>query len=141
MVGDLLNFAKSLLGLKADLDKTALERRQRVGSYLDKVTDCLEQIIKKFREGTESYSQCSELDEYLNSLVEIVGKEVGEDKLKRYEKRLASAAYVRGQASSAFLQESSLSSVGGGTKSQEAELRVLEDAVGRFKALANSLRV
>lgn len=141
MVGDLLDLAKSLLGLKADFDKSALERRQRVGSYLDKVTDCLDQIIKKFREGTEPYNQCSELDEYLNSLVEIVGKEVGEDKLRRYEEILASAAYARGQASSAFLQDSSLSSAGGDNKSQEAELRVLEDAVGRFKALANSLRV
>jgi len=141
MVGDLLDLAKSLLGLKADLNKSALERRQRIGSYLDKITDCLEQIIRKFREGTNPYSQCSELDEYLNLLVEIIGKEVGEDQLKRYEDILAGAVAARGGASSAFLQDSSLSMADGDDKSQESELRVLEDAVGRFKALANSLRV
>jgi hypothetical protein len=39
MVKDLLDLAKSLLGLKADLDKSALERRQRVETYLNNIPD------------------------------------------------------------------------------------------------------
>lgn len=91
MVKDLLDLAKNLLGLKADLDKSVLERRQRVATYLNNISDCLNQVVKKFREGKVPSSMCSEVDEYLYSLFGVVGEEVGEEKLERYKQILANA--------------------------------------------------
>lgn len=141
MVKDFLDLAKSLLGMKADLDKSAFEYRERVASYLDKIVICLEEIIKSFREDKNPSNQCSELDEYLYLLLEVVGKEVGEDRLHRYEEILNNAVQARGAYASAFLQDSSLSGSHLNYSTPEAELQILEDAAGRFKALANSLRV
>ncbi|WP_073069413.1 hypothetical protein [Phormidesmis priestleyi] len=151
MVKDLLDLAKNLLGLKADLDKSVLERRQRVATYLNNISDCLNQSVKKFREGEVPASLCSEVDEYLYSLFDIVGEEVGEEKLERYKQILANALVYKGRTISAFLQGTSLESVADSgsldvipkskLQTVEADLRVLEDAAGRFKALANSMQV
>jgi hypothetical protein len=141
MVKDFLDLAKSLLGIQADLSRSAFERRERVASYLDKIVNCIEQIIESFRKEKIPYNQCSELDEYLDLLIEVIGKEVGEDRLWRYKEILNNAAETRGQYVSAFLQGSYLSGEDLIGSTPEAELQILEDAAGRFKALANSLRV
>jgi len=151
MVKDLLDLAKSLLGLKADLDKSALERRQRVGTYLNNISDCLNQSVKKFREGEVPTSICSEVDEYLYNLFDVVGEEVGEEKLERYRQILSNALVSKGRSISAFLQGTSLDSAAASyrfyeipesvLRTLEDDLRVLEDAAGRFKALASSIQV
>jgi len=141
MVKDFLDLAKSLLGIKAELDKSAFERRERVASYLDKIVHCIEQIIESFSKEQNPSNQCSELDEYLYLLIEVIGKEVGEDRLWRYEEILKNAVESRGIYVSAFLQDSYLSGGNLSDSTAKAELQILEDAAGRFKALANSLRV
>ena len=152
MVKDLLDLVKSLLGLKADLDKSALERRLRIGAYLNNISDCLNQSVKKFREGEAPVNICAEIDEYLYDLFEVVEEEIGVEKFERYKQILANAATYKARAVSAFLQHTSLDQVGADSypsnvipesalQTLEDDLRVLEDAAGRFKALANSIQI
>ncbi|MBD2074915.1 hypothetical protein H6F86_13620 [Phormidium sp. FACHB-592] len=111
----------------------------------------MNQSVKKFREGEVPSSMCSEVNEYSYSMFDVVGEEVGEEKLERYKQILANALVFKGRTISAFLQDTSLESVADSysldvipkskLKTLEADLQVLEDAAGRFKALANSMQV
>jgi hypothetical protein len=137
---------------QADLDKSALERCLRIGAYLNNISDCLNQSVTKFREGEAPVKICAEIDEYLYDLFEVVEEEIGIEKFERYRQILANAATYKARAVSAFLQNTSLDEVGeysyssnvipeSALQNLEADLRILEDAAGRFKALANSIQI
>jgi hypothetical protein len=85
-------------------------------------------------------------------LFEVVEEEIGIEKFERYRQILANAATYKARAASAFLQNTSLDEVGAYSYSSnvipesalqtlESDLRILEDAAGRFKALANSIQI
>ena len=126
----LLDLAKTVIGLKSDLIKATLDRRLRMADYLDKISSCIENTSASIRKGDRPDKWCGELSEYLDSFVEIVGKEVGEEKIENYRKVLSRAVVVRGMS---FAERDA--------GSKEILLLTLDDASGRFKAFANSLRV
>ena len=140
MVGDLLDLAKTLFGLKSDLNKSLLERRQRLATYLDGVVGCLGDILSELNQGEKPFADCSELKEYLRLLTETVGKEVGEDRLARYEDVLFRAAEGKRIAITLYDLDPFLEFSENQAEFQQA-IQVLEDAYGTFKALANSLRI
>jgi hypothetical protein len=121
-VVELLN---ALLGMRSTLSKESLESRIRVAQYLEHISECLDAITEAGVNG-EIYSSCAELREYLRSLDDVIGKEIGEDNVARYITILQKAVNSR----SLWL-----------TLHDPDDLIVLRESSGRSRAFANRLRV
>ena len=80
----LLNFGKTLFGLKADLEKAELERRKRIADYLDKVVDSLRDTVAGFRVNQLPHEACGALSGYVRSLIEAVGTSIESEQLEHY---------------------------------------------------------
>jgi hypothetical protein len=131
----LLDFGKALFGLKADLEKTNLERRKRIADYLDKVADSLCNIVAGFRDNRLPHEACGALGGYVRSLIEAVGTSIEPEQLESYSSLLSSAALTR-----QLLYEVESYEVESADKKEKA-LANLELASGEFRAIANFLRV
>ncbi len=126
----LLEFAQNLLNLGDSIAKKELEKRLRLADYLDKVATCIDDIVASFKRDDKPYSECGQLNEYLHSIFDILQGTLSEEDAIRYEQFLTGAALARGSLS--IVEDAG---------SKEVAQSTLEDSAGRFRALANRLRV
>ncbi|WP_088241069.1 hypothetical protein [Calothrix rhizosoleniae] len=127
---NLLEFAQNLLNLGDSIAKKELEKRLRIADYLDKIAKCIDDIVALFERGEKPYGGCGELDEYLRSIFDTLQGVFSEDDIERYERVLTGGALARGAL---FIVKDA--------GSKEIAQGTLEDAAGRFRALANRLRI
>lgn len=123
-----LDLAKGLLGFKAALSAENQQKKERISQFLAKISECLESIATGLKQGTSVTAKCGELSEYMDSLMQVLQGVVDHEVLEKYSKLLSQAAIARGLA--AELKEGEASTAG---------IKIIEEAAGRFRGLANVL--
>lgn len=129
----ILDVAKSLLGLSDQLRAADRQRRQAMADLFEKISGCLVAVSTEIRRGGVPHGRCGELEEYALSLPALLEKELGRDRANELGEMLQSAYNVESVAIN--LQQ--LESAG----EKEPHLAQIEEAAGKFQALANLVQV
>ena len=128
-IATFLELVRTLLGLSGQLKSAATERRQRMADLFDKISECLADVSAKIRNGTPPHGRCGELATYAYQLPGHIDAELGEEQAKEIGAILLSAHNV--EAVGIELLKS---------KDKEPELSIIDEASGKFRALAHLLR-
>ena len=123
-----LDLAKGLLGFKAALSAEDQQKKERISHFLIKVSECLESIATGLKQGTGVAARCGELNEYMDSLMQVLEGVVDHEVLEKYSQLLSQAAIVRGL----------VAELGHGEESATG-IEIIEESAGRFRGLANVL--
>lgn len=126
----ILEVAKSLLGLSDSLKAADSKRKAEMATLFEKISDCLATVSSEIRSGNVPHGKCHELMTYAVELPALIVEEVGVERAKELGETLHSAYNVEGMAMAI-----------GQTADKEPYLQQVEEASGKFRALANLLRV
>jgi len=130
IVNNILNVAKSLSGFRDRLKEEDQAQRERISRLFDAIGDCLIAVCSEIRAGTVPYGRCSELVTYDHELPDLISGKVGEEKANELGSTLYSAYNVEGMAIDLSEQQD-----------KEPYLQKIDEAAGKFKALANLLLI
>lgn len=130
LIKNILSVAKTLLGMSDQLRAAKQERREKMADLFEKISSCLATVSGEIRVGGIPHGACGELITYSEALPNLIASEVGEKKANDLGKTLRSAYNVERLA----MELKNISK-------KEPHLRKLEEASGKFKALANLTRV
>jgi hypothetical protein len=128
----ILDVAKALVGVSDQLRRANRERRQDMAQLFDAISSCLAAVSTEIRAGGVPHGRCAELEQYAQALPGVVAKELGDARAQELGQTLHSAYNVESVA--VGLQQV--------TSAQEKEpyLAEIEEASGKFRALANLVR-
>ncbi len=124
-----LDLVRTLLGLSGQLKTAAIERRSRMATLFDKISECLADVSAQIRNGTPPHGRCGELATYAYDLPSHIDAEVGEAKANEIGAILHEARNVEGLAIELLK-----------SNERDADLSVIDEASGKFRALAHMLR-
>jgi hypothetical protein len=127
---NILDVVKSLLGLSEQLKGAERQRRADMADLFEKISDCLAATSGEIRAGGVPYGRCSMLITYAQTLPGVIDREIGRERAKELGDMLYSAYDVEGLA---IRIASSLD--------REGYLAQIEEASGKFRALADLIRV
>jgi len=125
----ILELAKALFGLSDQLRAADQQRKKEIADLFDRISACLATVSGEIRMGKIPHGKCGELMTYADELPDVIRTEVGDTKADELGKRLRSAYNVEGAA----LELSDVSD-------KEPYLKEIEEASGKFQALANIIR-
>ncbi len=126
----ILGVAKSLFGLLGGLRKARTQRRAAMATLFERISECLVVVSAEIRTGNIPHGKCAEVITYAEELPVVIGEEVGQEKAEELGRVLHSAYSVEGLAQA--VNE---------VADKEPYLREIEEAAGKFRALAHILRV
>ena len=129
LVTSILGVAKSLLGLSDKLRAADESRKARTATLFSSISDCLASISSEIRSGNVPHGRCAELITYAEQLPGLVEADVGHEKATELGRSLHSAYDVEGLAASLDTEAD-----------KEPYLQKIEEASGKFRALANIIR-
>ncbi len=129
LVGNILGVAKSLLGLTDKLQAAEQARKEKIASLFEKISDCLVGVSSEIRIGNVPHGRCNELITYAHELPDLIRANVGDQKADELGQTLHSAYNVERMAMD-------ISAVA----DKESCLKEIEEASGKFRALANIVR-
>lgn len=130
--GTILNVAKSLLGLSDQLRTADRQRRGDMAQLFESISDCLVAVATEIRAGGVPHGRCAELAQYAQELPRRVEAELGQQKAQELGETLFSAYNVESVAMG--LQEVA------DEQQKDPYLAKIEEAAGKFRALANLVR-
>ena len=128
----ILDVAGSLLGVADKLRGAERQRRADMATLSESISDCLAAVATEIRAGGVPHGRCGELDEYARALPALIADEVGELRARELGDTLRSAYNVESVAMN--LQRPA------DTTEKARQLAQIEEAGGKFRALANLLR-
>lgn len=129
----ILEVAKALLGLSDQLRTADRQRRNDMAALFEQISNCLIAVSTEIRSGGIPHGRCAELQQYAQALPVRVRKELGDARAQELGNTLQSAYNVEGVAMN--LQQ--LQDAG----EKEPYLAQIEEASGKFRALANLVKV
>lgn len=129
LVGNILGVAKSLLGITDKLQAAEQTRKEKIGNLFENISDCLVGVSSEIRIGNVPHGRCNELITYAQELPGLIRADVGEQKADELGKTLHSAYDVEGMAMDISA-----------AADKEPYLKEIEEASGKFRALANIVR-
>lgn len=129
LVTNILNVAKSLLGLKDKLQAAEQARKERIANLFANIGECLVGVSSEIRNGQIPHGRCGELITYAEELPDLIRADIGDEKADELGRTLHSAYDVEGMASSLDAE-----------KDKEPFLMKIEEASGKFRALSNIMR-
>jgi len=132
LVKNILEVVKSLLGLSEKLAAAKRQRRENMAALFEKISSCLASVSSEIRMGKVPHGKCYELETYAQELPDAIRVEVGDDKATELGNTLLSAHRVERLA----MEINELAE-----EDKEPLLKDIEEASGRFQALANIVRV
>ncbi len=124
----ILDVAKSLIGVSDKLKAAKQDRKDRIATLFEKVSDCLAAVSSEIRSGKVPHGRCAELEAYGDQLPDLVRNQVP-DRADALGNQLKAAHNVEGMAQAL--------SVG---QDKEPYLAQIEEASGKFHALSNIMR-
>lgn len=130
--GTILDVARSLLGMSDQLRSANRQRRGDMAVLFESISDCLVAVSTEIRTGGVPHGRCAELAQYAESLPGLVADELGVQQANDLGATLYSAYNVESVAIG--LQEVA------DAHQKEPYLAQLEEASGKFRALANLVR-
>lgn len=129
----ILDVAKSLLGISDQLRNAERERRKDMAHLFEQISNCLVAVSTEIREGGVPHGRCQELQQYAAALPALIKKDSGESRAHELGDTLFSAYNVESVAMN--LQKIA------DDQEKEPYLAQIEEASGKFRALANLVRV
>lgn len=130
LIKNILDVAKALLGMSDQFRAIEQKRRADLATLFENISACLATVSSEIRIGNIPHGKCEELITYSEALPELISKELGETKANELGDTLRSAYDVERMAME--LREIS---------EKEPHLKYIEEASGKFRALANIVRV
>lgn len=137
MIEEILKVAKELWAIKGSFSKAKRERRERLATYFEHISKCLEETAKALRAGNIPHGRCGEMLGYANTFTETVKGVISEKEARDYAQRLGAAhdiEYALMQREREMMDEIA------DPLYRESQLGKMEEASGVFQALANSIR-
>ena len=131
--GTILDVAKSLLGLSDQLKSADRQRRGDMAQLFESISECLVAVSTEIRAGGVPHGRCGELAHYAQALPDLVAPELGDDRARELGQTLFSAYNVESVAMG--LQEVA------DDQEKAPHLAKIDEASGKFRALANLIRV
>ena len=131
LVKNILEVSKSLLGLSSTLAAAEHQRREGMAVLFEKISFGLAKVSSLIRMGKVPHGKCGELETYAKDLPNAIRVELG-DRATELGNTLLSAHRVEQIAMD--LNELS-------EEDKEPFLKDIEEASGKFQALANIVRV
>jgi hypothetical protein len=129
IVRGILGVAKSLLGMVGGLRKARAERKAAVAALFEQISDCLAAVSAEIRIGEIPHGKCAEVLTYAEQLPDVVRAEIGSENADELGRALKAAHSVEGLANDL-----------NGVEDKEYYLRDIEEAAGKFRALAHLTR-
>lgn len=130
--GTILDVARSLLGVSDQLRGADRQRRGDMAQLFDSISECLAAVSTEIRAGGVPHGRCAELSHYAQALPDLVAPQLGDARARELGETLFSAYNV--EAVAIGLQEVEDQS------EKEPYLAKIEEASGKFRALANLTR-
>lgn len=128
MATNILNLAKSLLGLVDELRKVDLERREKIAHLFENIRASLLSASDEIGNDRTPHGVCSEIIHYAESLAVLIRAEVGNDHADELEHTLSYVCDGKRLALPIMSEED-----------KAFCLTVLDEASGKFRALVNIL--
>lgn len=129
LVGNILGVVTSLLGFRDKLKAAEQTRRDKIVSLFENISDCLVGVSSEIRSGNIPHGRCRELITYADALPDLIRADVGDQEADQLGQTLHSAYDVEGMATELNT-----------AVDKEPYLREIEEASGKFRALANIVR-
>ena len=129
-IKSILDVVKTLLGLSDKLKAARRERRADMATLFEQISNCLASVSAEIRVGGVPHGRCGELITYADALPAVIEQEVGPAKATELGKALHSGYAVEQLAIQ--LRD---------VPDREPHLAQIEEASGKFRALANLVRV
>ena len=129
----ILDVAKSLLGMSEQLRNADRKRSAEMSKLFERISDCLVAVSTEIRAGGIPHGRCAELQQYSTTLPTLLKRDLGESRAQEIGNTLLSAYNVESVAMD--LQKMV------NDQDKEPYLAQLEEASGKFRALANIVRV
>lgn len=133
MFADIVVVAKELQGIQSRLTKAGKEERISLSEYLGNISDCIDDIIKRYKNKEDLNTRCAELEIYGQESGEILVSILGDDKGIKLGKAIETATYSRsGMAPGFLLRDEDGASI--------SRLNDLQKAAGMLRATSNILK-
>lgn len=129
MIEEILSVAKALWHYKESFDKAKRDKRDRIASYFEQISECLAETSMMLRHDQYPHGKCGEMEGYANLLPETVGDIISEEKAQDLANQLRSMHELEKLYSQLH-----------DAPNKDEQLGKLEEASGILRALANSLR-
>jgi hypothetical protein len=126
---NILDVVKSLLGLSDQLKAAERQRREGMAMLFESIGSCLAATSAEIRAGGIPHGRCGELISYAETLPGVIDREVGRARAEQLGRTLHSAYGVERLALAI-----------GEIPDREPYVAQLEEAAGKFLALANVVR-
>ena len=130
LVTNILKVAKTLFGLSNELKQADLARKKLISEMMENISETLANVSSEIRNGNTPHGRCAELIAYAQDLPGLISDDVGDIKAKEIGDTLHSSYDVEGMASSID-----------SAQDKEPYLTVIEEASGKFRALANMIKI
>jgi len=129
IVKSIWGVAQTLFGFVAALKSSKADRRARMATLFEQISDCLIVVSAEIRLGNVPHGKCAEMDTYAAELPGVIKDEVGQAKADELGTLLHSSHTVE-QLAVGITQ----------LADKEPCLREIEEAAGKFRALAHIVR-
>jgi hypothetical protein len=124
VIADIVRLANLLDSLQDSFSCAERQRRDRLASYLQQISACLDDALDDLRSGGGAVRACGQLHQYVELIPLTVDEVLGAEQAQRLLKGLRAALCVRGLP-----------------KPSSDELNQLNEAAAAFAALGSYLRV
>jgi hypothetical protein len=131
----ILEVAKAIFRLADQLKAANRQRKQDMAAFFADISSCLQAVAAEIRLGNIPHGRCSELQTYADALPDLVRNEVGTAQADALGATLRSAYNVEGAAAEIA------GATQGDAKARDQYIQPIDEAAGKFKALASILRV
>jgi hypothetical protein len=140
---ELINLLLSIGGLLSStvdkLKKGGQEKRDRLATFFDKISDNLETTAKIMREGGEPIRECRELSSYLEDLAEIIGRRIDQKEVAKLTEYLQQANDSP-MGISGYKLRHDLMPEADSPKDLKIRANQVDEVAGIFRATANKIR-
>lgn len=126
----ILSAAGSLLGLMGKIKDAQQDQRDRISDLFLQISDCLGAVSSEVRLGNTPHGKCGELITYSEQLPALIEEQVGKEEAERIGDTLRSAYNVEEMAMEIE-----------NAQNRDEVLNHIDQASGRFRALANMMKV
>ena len=130
IVEGIRDVAKGILEIIPKLQSARRDRRLRIAVLMEQVSDCLVEVSAEIRTGRHPHGQCGQLIGFADQLPKMLGGTLGRRRAKALGEQMHSSYNVERLAMR--LER---------IKNKEPYLAKLEEASGKFRAVAQVLRV
>ncbi|PVX27559.1 MAG: hypothetical protein CW716_01690 [Candidatus Bathyarchaeum sp.] len=133
MIDEILNVAKELWSIRQTFNKAKQDKREKMATYFENISSCLEQASATLRGGEIPHGKCGQMLGYARMFPETVEGVISEEKAEEFTSKLIEA---HGIEHATKIGEKEFADA----VYSDQQIGKIEEASGQFQALADSIR-